>query len=566
MAPSKPVGRPFHFDIEVPRMSPSSHSRRLWRFVRDHRGEVIVTAMFMTTFSASSLILPWLVQLMLSLPSVPDRYPNPVLVISAFGFSTLSGFFAHEWLHRLGLSLRNELRNELFGSLMTKPFHFYVEHQVGELSSRASDSLGRVNMFFPGYVGPMYQNTVLTIGALAFMMAISWQATLAVVLLIAVPLPFLGALSRHSQRSMYDAQSRHADAHAILEESLVAIQDVRAFGLEARQEGAYRHREENAVQTEISAIRFQGFLNQGVFFVTSFLLVGIFWGGTGGKWFPGWRTGELVAFYMYAYTLAMAVVSGGRIFTGIQGMLGAVRHVVELSDRRRPEKTGSHSGTLRGKIELDNVTFGYSPGKEIFRQFGLQVEPGDWIVITGPSGSGKSTLSSLMMGFYAPQAGVVRYDEVPLSDWDLAALRRQMGYVSQRPFLFHGTIRENVTLGRDISLNRLEEVLRIGNLEAMISDLPAGLEAIVEERGINVSGGQRLRLALARALATNPAILILDEPNAMLESELEQALWKELKRDRSNHTTIIFTHHIENIPGPYVSLELPSALRPFRER
>lgn len=547
-------------------MKPSAHSRRLWRFVGDHLGEVIGTAILMTTFSASSLILPWLVQLMLSISSGPERHLNPVLVIAAFGLSTLSGFFAHEWLHKLGLNLRNELRNDLFESLMKKPFDFYAQHQVGELSARASDSLGRVNMFFPGYVGPMFQNAVLTTGALAFMMAINWQATLAVVALIAVPLPFLGALSRHSQRSMYDAQSKHAGAHAILEESLVAIQDVRAFGLEARQEGAYRRREENAVQTEMSAIRFQGFLNQGVFFVTSFLLVGIFWGGTGGKWFPGWQAGELVAFYMYAYTLAMAVVSGGRVFTGIQSMLGSVRHVVELSDHRAPARAGGYCGTLRGQIEVDNMTFGYSPAKGVFRQFGMHVASGEWTVITGPSGSGKSTLSSLMMGFYAPQEGALRYDGIPVSDWDVAVLRRQMGYVSQRPFLFHGTLLENITLGRDVSRDRLEEVIQVGNLESMISDLPAGLESIVEERGFNISGGQRLRVALARAMLTNPAILILDEPNAMLESELEQALWKKIKQDRPNRTTVIFTHHVENIPEPYVSLELPSAYSPVRER
>jgi len=208
-----------------------------------------------------------------------------------------------------------------------------------------------------------------------------------------------------------------------------------------------------------------------------------------------------------------------------------------------------HKGTIKGAIELSEVNFSYDKEMSILSHVSIEIPEGEWTVFTGVSGAGKSTLASLIMGLYEPVSGTIRIGGIPLSGWDKEALRNQMGYVGQDPFLFHGSLRENLMIGTKIADGLLlNEVLRVACLDQVVKDMPEGLETIIGERGFTLSGGQKSRVAIARALLHSPAILILDEANAMLEPLLEQELWNRLRDHRRSRTTVIFTHHTERIP------------------
>lgn len=530
------------------------------RFVGEHIGRVVVTGLAMAIFSTASLVFPWMVRSILEAGSGSSKIPlNPYGVICVFLIATLVGWWSHELLHELGLRFREELRKALIRALLGKPFAFFSAKPVGELSARAADSLSRVHTIFPAYYGPLFQNVLLISGGLSMMFWINGPATGAVLALLAVPLPFVARLSRLSQKKAYLAQSQHAEALAILDESLVAIADIRSFNLEDRIEQTYMELEANAVHHEKTVVRFQGLVNQGVYLVTSCLLVGIFWGGTEGSWFSEWSAASLIAFYMYAYIVAMAVVSSGRAYAGFRAIVGSLEHVLELIEgESKGSVANDRRGMLTGAVLVDDVTFGYDDVREVFQSYSLEIEPGGWYVITGPSGSGKSTLAAMLMGFHTPRSGFIRYDGHPLSTWDVRTLRSQLGYVGQRPMLFRGTVRDNIVLNRKIPDGRLQEVIRLARLEELVGNLSDGLETMIGERGSNVSGGQRLRLAIARAIVHHPAVLILDEPNSMLEKELEVSIWEGLNADRGGRTTVVFTHHTENIPMRYTCVALPS--------
>jgi ABC-type bacteriocin/lantibiotic exporter with double-glycine peptidase domain len=195
--------------------------------------------------------------------------------------------------------------------------------------------------------------------------------------------------------------------------------------------------------------------------------------------------------------------------------------------------------------------------RNVLEDASFSVDHGEWQIITGPSGGGKSTLANLIMGFYRADSGSIRVSGVPIERWDKKSLRSQIGYVGQDPVLFHGTLRDNITFacsgGPSDGLSRAIEQ---SCLDDLVDSLPDGLDTLIGERGYTLSGGQKSRVAIARAIILDPPLLILDEANAMLESELEIRLWNNLAGIRGSKTTIIISHHCENIPRREHALEL----------
>ena len=187
----------------------------------------------------------------------------------------------------------------------------------------------------------------------------------------------------------------------------------------------------------------------------------------------------------------------------------------------------------------------------------LRVPPGTWQVITGHSGSGKSTLAALLIGLYRPSAGSLLVGGSSPADWDPAELRRSIGYAGQEPVLVHGTLRENIAFAdAPASDGMIAAVVEACCLAPLVRSLPRGMATHVGERGYTLSGGEKSRVAVARALLHDPAVLILDEVNTMLDAATEQALWDNLLRLRASRTTIVITHHSESVPGGAEALEL----------
>ena len=205
-------------------------------------------------------------------------------------------------------------------------------------------------------------------------------------------------------------------------------------------------------------------------------------------------------------------------------------------------------GRLRGDIRYDGVTFGYDPARPVLRGIDLAIGAGETVAFVGPSGAGKSTLCSLLPRFYDVQGGRITIDGIDIREMTLASLRGQIGIVQQDVFLFGGTLRENIAYGRlGATEAEIRDAARRARLDAMIADLPAGLDTIVGERGVKLSGGQKQRLAIARIFLRNPPILILDEATSALDTETERAIQQSLAELAEGRTTLVIAHRLATI-------------------
>ena len=513
---------------------------------------LLIPSVLLFLASLASLVYPYLLKRLVD-ASIGNGGPAHaefavIVLIAGFILATISGYISAVSFQKHGFLLRNRLRVRFFESVLYRPMKFHREEQVGELSSRATEDIGRLQGLYPNLLAPILQQTSIAAGCLVMMLSIDALAACAAVLLLASPLPFIIRNGRKVFHDQAEGTAAHAAANALLEEALVGIHEIQSSAREDEMIRRYARTQAGAMTAEMNAASRQAGMQQLVFLVLSFLLVGIYLIGTTGVLFPRWTPGDSIAFYLYAYTMVVAGIALGKAFLTYQGLSGAVRRSLRLLSYRA-ESAGTVAVPLRGAFSFQNITFGYSSGRSVLQDFSLEVREGEWILMTGDSGSGKSTIANLLLQFYRPGAGAIFFDGVDSRSYATAHLRRNIGYVAQEPFLFHGTLRENLFFTcPDASSDRLERVIRIACLEDVIRSVPKGLETMVGERGFTLSGGQKARVACARALLSDPPLLVLDEVNSMLDEELERLLWSGLEEERSGKTTLILSHHTAHIP------------------
>jgi ABC-type multidrug transport system fused ATPase/permease subunit len=541
-----------------------------FKFLKKHasknRKKLVIALTCLGFVSVSNLVYPWLFKILIDHlvgdNSKADELNIPfltVLLSVVMILSTIFGYYTNILMQELGYRLRNDVRNEFFKSLLYKPLSFFKNEQVGGLTSRATEDIGKLQGLFTGLVAPVFQNVLFITGCLLLMLQLNPPATGIVTAIILSAIPVIYFFSKKVKVYSAESQREHASANAIMDETLTGIRDVKAFVLETLRLKKYSLKSEAAFEREMHSTRYQAKTTQSVFVIVSLLLLLIFYFGVSG--ISSWSPGSAAAFYFYAYSLTMAFLTLGKAYGQYNSITGANQRITEL--------IGDEVGNMRsrviingvifeGKIEFRNVSFGYSEEKQVLKNISFTVNKGEWYLITGPSGSGKSTIANLLLGFYEPESGSVLLDDIGLNEIDKGALRSNIGYVGQEAVLFEGTIRENILIsGTQPEKEVLEEILKTSMADGFINELPRGLDTNIAERGVTLSAGQRSRIAVARALVIDPAILILDEANSMLDEELETELWKNLYEHRKNRTTIIFSHHTEAIPKVYKHFQIP---------
>lgn len=539
----------------------------LWKYISSYKLKLAASLAALAFVSLTSLVYPWLLKLMV------DKFSGnsstdvsmttlTVLLVIVFLLSTILGYYTFVQMQELGIILRNNLRSAFYEKLLFLPLSFYKDRQIGELSSRATEDISKVQPVFTSLVSPAFQNILFILGCIILMLLLNITATIIVVALTLLPLPFLVLYSRKIRKLTTKSQAEHAGANALMQETLVGIKEIKSFVLEKLKLTRYKERLDKASINELEASKYHSKITQTVYLILSVILLGIFFAGTSKTFSPGWSIGSVIAFYFYAYTMTMAFLAAGRVYLFYQGIAGAADRIQEILEQNitSPGKEIIlKSSDFTGKIEFKDVSFSYEENKPVLSHLSFNCDAGDWLLITGASGSGKSTIANMIAGLYEPQEGIICVDDIPMKNIDIYGFRKDLGYVTQDPVLFQASIRENIDLThRPISEERLNKVLKICCLDEFITDLPEGLNTIIGERGITVSGGQKARIAIARAIVTDPTLLILDEANSMLEPELEKELWENLLKERTGKTSIILSHHFENIPKVYKRLDLNS--------
>ena len=546
----------------------------LWPFLKEAKGKLILTLLAAFLTASASLLYPVLLKWMIDAVRAKDasvfEAPAPFVGILAlvYALSAAAGYFANIASAEIGFRLRNELRARFFAVLLARPLTYHRAQQTGELSARAVEDIGRLQPVLSGLVLPAVQNLLVVAGCFALMFLLHPAMTALAIGIMLLPVPFLLASGKAVLRMYAESSALLARANALFEESLVGIREVQSFGREETQTARYRTLHAEALHSELRAVKRQACVQQGVSFLLSVVLLGVFFIATTHKVFPSWPVSDAVAFYLYAYAMAMASLSLGRLYLTAQGITGALRRTMGLLRDSRVDGTpspGTYRATLCGAFEFRDVSFAYVPGIPVLDALSLSIGAGQWLVIEGASGSGKSTVAALLAGLCNAQRGEVVIDGIALRDWDKRQLHAGIALVAQESVLFHGTMLDNLLFSPgETRPSDLHRAIHVSCVDQFLDDLPQGLDTLVGERGYTLSGGQKARVAIARALLSDPAILILDEANAMLEADLESLLWQRLREDRCAKTTGILGHQSSRVPGPCVRLHLDAVSQHHR--
>ena len=535
---------------------PNLHTfSRLVGFLRPYRWSLIVSIVLAAGSQAASIGLVRITQ------SVIDDAIRPqdermlwifVAVIATIGLVKALLMVGRRFISgRQALGVEFDMRNALYAHLLRLSFGFYDRHQTGQLMSRATVDLQAVR-FFLGYGLIFFFQHVLTIvGVTAIMFWTNWRLALVALAITPVIVALAYRYSKVSHPILRDVQQKMADVATVAEENIVGVHVVKSFAQEAQEQEKFQRRSDAVFQQSVLANRQRSIYVPTLSFVpllaqAAVLLVG------------GWMVvhgslsvGEFFAFNLYVTMLIMPLRMLGMWIGQSQRATASGERIFQILDE--PEEIAEREGAVElppgpGRIEFDAVSFGYYPERLVLSGVDLAIAPDQNVAVIGHTGSGKTTLTALVPRFYDATEGRVLIDGIDVRDVTLASLRSQIAVISQDPFLFSTTVRENIAFGAASATDEeIESAARLAQAHEFIAKLPNGYDTVIGERGITLSGGQRQRIAIARAIVMNPRILILDDATASVDATTEARIRLGLREAMKGRTTLIVAHRLSTI-------------------
>jgi ABC-type multidrug transport system fused ATPase/permease subunit len=535
---------------------PNLHTfARLLGFLRPYRWSLVISIVLAALSQAAAIALVRISQSVIDLairPRDEQLLWELITLIAVIGLAKALLMVGRRFISgRQALGVEFDMRNTMYAHLLRLSFGFYDRNQTGQLMSRATVDLQAVR-FFLGYGLIFFFQHVLTIvGVTAIMLWTDWRLALVALAIT----PFVVALAyRYSKVShpvLRDVQQKMADVATVAEENIVGVHVVKSFAQEEQEQVKFQRRSNAVFEQTVLANRQRSLYVPLLSFVPLLAQAGILLVGGWMVTHGSLTVGQFFAFNLYVTMLILplrmlgmwigqsqrATASGERIFQVLD-------EPVEVADK--PNAAALPAGP--GRIEFEGVSFGYDPERHVLHGVELAIEPDQNVAVIGHTGSGKTTLTALVPRFYDATEGRVLIDGVDVRDVSLASLRSQIAVISQDPFLFSTTVRENIGFGApDATDEEIESAARLAQAHEFIVGLPEGYDTVIGERGITLSGGQRQRIAIARAIAMSPRILILDDATAAVDATTEARIRLGLREAMKGRTTLIIAHRLSTI-------------------
>jgi len=523
--------------------------KRVLRFARPYKRRFYWSIALAIILAAFTPIRPKLIEYTVN-EHIANKAYNWIIYITIIqiGFlivETLLRFFFSYITAWLGQSVVKDMRVKTYKKILGLNLRQFDKTPIGTLTTRTVDDIERINDIFAEGLIPIIADLLSIVCILGMMLWTDWRLTL----ICLIPFPILIVATYYFKesvnRSFHTVRNAVSNLNAFVQEHLTGMGIVQAFASEKREGEKFR-----AINKEHRDANIKAIFAYSVFFpiveIISALSLGLI------VWYIAGTAdvGKIVSFTLYVNLLFRPLRIIADKFNVLQmGMIASERVFKVLDNDDYITQEGSFAPTsVKGKIEFENVTFGYNEDHPVLKNVSFIGEPGETIAIVGHTGSGKTTIISLLNRLYQVQHGKIKLDDVSIEEWRLEELRKNIGVVLQDVFLFAGSVMDNITLRNDaIPRKKVEEAARLIGMHDFIMRLPGGYDYSVMERGATLSVGQRQLLSFIRALLYNPSVLILDEATSSIDTESEQLIEKAIQTLIAGRTSIVIAHRLSTI-------------------
>ena len=536
---------------------------RIVSYAKPHAKSLLVVVFLLMLSIAYSVISPYLTGTIYALFEaeagfeLSELISKVIIYISILIVSLISTYFQAIILQRVGQQILSKLREDTFSHIEKLSHSQLHSTHVGTLVTRVTSDTNSISSMATGVLIDLFKNLFKIVGILAAMLVLNYMLTLMVLCFVPFTVLFTIIFRKFSRRAYRRVRDDRSDLNAFLSENLSGIKVTQLFGKEDRKMGEFIEKNDALGKSKGHQIFVFGIFRPLIYMLyVSCILCLFYLGGRGyldNITFLGQTVSSavIVSFYMYINEFFNPIQSLADQFNHLQAAFASAEKIFTLLDTE-PEVQDSEDAieldTVRGEIEFRNVWFAYKEGEWVLRDVSFKVEAGQTVAFVGSTGSGKTTILSLLCRNYDIQQGQILVDGIDIRKIRISSLRRHFGQMLQDVFLFSGTIRSNIVLREDrFTDEEIHEACHYVNADSFIDKLPKGLDEEVRERGNNFSVGQRQLLSFVRTVIHKPAIMILDEATANIDTETEILIQDSLEKMMNIGTMLIVAHRLSTI-------------------
>jgi ABC-type multidrug transport system fused ATPase/permease subunit len=472
-----------------------------------------------------------------------------LIIITVIG--ALASYAYSYFTESVAQYVANDVRQEVYHHLQRLSLGYYDTHQVGKLLSTITTDVSTMQDFVSTTLLNIVVDAMTIIGILSLMFFINWSFALMAIAVTPFLLVFVFRFKKAVKKSTREVRKDESEMLAVLQQGLESIRVINAFGTQETEENRLKKVSMETVHAALKTRRLKALVSPIVSVIVTLCLALVLWRGSSLVLTGVMTVGSLTVLITYLTKFFSPVKDLAKMTNAVAQATVSLERIQQIlaTDDVVPEKTNAIiPQKLNGEIIFENVSFGYSHSFTVLKNISIKINPGERIGICGQTGCGKSTIAGLISRFYDPSGGRILIDGIDVADYNLEALRKQVGFVLQDTFLFYGSVAENIAYGKPAATE--EEIIhaaRLADAEEFILKMPQGYSTLVGERGVTLSGGQRQRIGIARAIIRNSPILILDEPTSALDSESEKTVIDALEKLMEGKTVITIAHRLSTI-------------------
>ena len=550
-------------------------AKKIFSFLKPYSAIFIIGWVFLILSSLIGLAFPLLMGQLLGTGSSQESALSSVLegmsisdvdsvaigLFIVFAAQALFGFFRIIIFTYVTENTLRDIKQVAFGRLLYMPMNFFNQNKVGELTSRMSADIEKIQGVLSTTIAEFFRQIIIIVGGIVFLVLISWK--LALIMLGTLPVMIIIAVvfGRFIRKLSKQAQDESAKSNATIEESLMGISNVKSFTNEVFMLNKYKKAINTIKELQIRSGLWRGVFASFIIFCLFGAIVFIIWQGllmTQGP-NPELAEKDFFSFIMFTIMMGASLGSIADMYSNIAKAVGASEQLMKIIETENESdlNIGTAKPDISGRVAFNNVSFHYPQREDVqvLKSISFESESNQTIALVGASGAGKSTIASLLLNYYPLTGGAIYFDGISNKDIDTEHLRAHMAFVPQEVILFSGTIKENIAFGKTNATE--EEIIsaaKKANAFEFIQSFPNQLETEVGDRGIQLSGGQKQRTAIARAILKDPKILILDEATSALDSESEQLVQNALETLMEGRTSFVIAHRLSTIKKASVIL------------